>query len=60
MRVPIIKSSDISLKQIENKVNTLGLDYKILDLKNDIENFCMMVYKQYAKTSSEYREASEL
>ncbi len=58
MRVAKFKESEISLKEIENKTNTQGEAYSILQLEQDLLNFCMMIYKNFAKTTTEYREAA--
>lgn len=36
----------------------MGEGYGILQLEADLQNFCMMVYKNFAKTTTEYREAA--
>lgn len=58
MRVSKFKDSEISLKEVESKTNTLGEAYSITQLEQDLQNFCMMIYKNFAKTTTEYREAA--
>lgn len=58
MRVSKFKDSEISLKEVESKTNTLGEAYSIAQLEQDLQNFCMMIYKNFAKTTTEYREAA--
>jgi hypothetical protein len=58
MRVSKFKDSEISLKEVESKTNSLGEAYSIPQLEQDLQNFCMMIYKNFAKTTTEYREAA--
>jgi hypothetical protein len=48
------------LHEIEERVLTEGDSYKIDNLEGDIQKFCMMIYKNFPKTTSEYREAADL
>ena len=52
--------SNISLKDIEQKVLSQGDNYKLGDLETDISNFFLAIYKESAKNSSDYRQASDL
>lgn len=52
MRVSKFKDSEISLKEVESKTSTLGETYSIAQLEQDLQNFCMMIYKNFAKTTT--------
>lgn len=58
MKVEKFKESDTSLKDIEQKVKSMGEAYTIYQLEADLQNFCLMIYKNFAKTTTEYREAA--
>ena len=36
----------------------MGESYSIYQLQEDLQNFCLMIYKNFAKTTTEYREAA--
>lgn len=58
MKISKVRDSDISLKEVELKVKSMGEGYSVYQLESDLQNFCMMVYKNFAKTTTEYREAA--